>query len=72
MADYRLWGQVQQITPTQYLLLASASPIAGGRAASIVRATENGVDARQELQHILGDLEEQLRNRGDRVIFVGH
>lgn len=72
MASYRVWGQVQRITPTQYLLLASACPVAGGRTASIVRTAMSEADARRELEKVLAELDAQLQNRGDEVLLISH
>lgn len=70
MASYRLWGQVQRITPTQYLLLASASPLTAGSTASIVRTAGSEAEAQKELRKILAELDKQLHNRGDDVVLV--
>ncbi|HSN19226.1 MAG TPA: hypothetical protein VLS49_01025 [Usitatibacter sp.] len=72
MASYRVWAQVQRITPTQYLLLASASPLAAGATASIVRTAVSEAEARTELRNILAELGRQLHNRGDEVILSSH
>lgn len=72
MASYHVWGQVQRITSTQYLLLASACPVAGGATASIVRTAMSEADARCELKNVLAELDTQLQNRGDEVIRRSH
>ncbi len=72
MASYRVWGQVQRITATQYLLLASASPVAAGATASIVRTAMSEAEARTELRNILAELDRKLHERGDEVIFSSH
>ncbi|HET9652310.1 MAG TPA: hypothetical protein VFP36_08965 [Usitatibacter sp.] len=72
MASYRIWGQVQRITPTQYLLLASAYPLAAGTTASIVRTAVSEAEARSELESILAELDRQLHNRGDEVVLGSH
>ena len=72
MASYRVWGQVQRITSNQYLLLASACPVAGGRTASIVRTAMSEADARRELKNVIAELDTQLQNRGDEVVITSH
>jgi hypothetical protein len=71
MADFRIWGKVEQIPPAEFFVIASAVPKDGGDGAAVLTTTASTEDladsAKQKLMREVGAL---LRARGDRVVDV--
>lgn len=72
MADFRIWARIENIGPSEFLVIASAVPeTSGAESASILTTTMQSLaDANRERERLVVELGTKVRERGDRVVDV--
>ena len=74
MADYRILGRIQHISPSEFFAIAQAVPDSGHRGdirADVGTAMAGSLEqAQRELERLCIQVEERLLKRGERVLDV--
>lgn len=74
MADFRVWGRVEQIGPQQFVAIASAVPNsldASAMSADVrLQMRPDRERASEVLKRLMRALGKTIRKRGDRVVDV--
>lgn len=71
MPDFRIWGTVTLLSPYEYVVVASAVPVAGADGAAVLTALMPTADqANSAMARLMVELGSLVRGRGDWVIDV--
>lgn len=71
MADFRIWGRVEHIGPSQFFVIASAIPEVQSERATVLTLTADSLGQESaEKARLMIQVGEVIRWRGDRVVDV--
>jgi hypothetical protein len=67
---FKIWGQVQELSPGRYLVMATSCPVASGRQTSFSMVVTDAGEARQLLSRLMAKLERQVLSAGGSIVSV--
>lgn len=71
MADFRIWGKVEQIGVKQFVAIVSAVPeVEGDHPIVLIESTANLVEANARRNQLMREVGERVRAQGNRVVDV--
>ena len=70
MDDFNIWGQIQELSPSRLLVIATACPVRSGRQASFSEVVSRPDEARYLLGRLVEKLQQHIAAKGGRVLRV--
>ena len=70
MDQFKLWGQIQEISTGRYLVIATSCPVSSGRQTSFSTVVTEANEARHLLGRYLEKLESHVVASGGKVVSV--